>query len=86
MPAAVTSVSLEKELSRSVAEQSHLEIHNLQKAAGTQARVFIGSGDPAAVITDATKQFESDILVVGRGHSDDSYAIIRDSPCPVISI
>jgi nucleotide-binding universal stress UspA family protein len=88
MPLAYTSVNLEKELTRSVSEQAATEIESLQKAAGTAARVLIRSGDPATVIAGAAKEFDADLLVIGRheGGPGDAYAILRDSPCPVISI
>jgi nucleotide-binding universal stress UspA family protein len=88
MPLAYTSVSLEKDLTRSVSEQAKKEIESLQQTAGTAVRVFIDSGDPPTVIAGAAKEFNADLLVIGRHESGsgDAYAILRDSPCPVISI
>jgi nucleotide-binding universal stress UspA family protein len=88
MPLAYTAVSLQKDLTQSVSEQAKEEIESLQKAAGTAARVFIDSGNPATVIARAAKEFDADLLVIGRHESGpgDAYAILRDSPCPVISI
>ena len=88
MPLAYTAVSLQKDLTQSVSEQAKKEIESLQKAAGTAARVFIDSGNPATVIARAAKEFDADLLVIGRHESGpgDAYAILRDSPCPVISI
>ena len=62
--------------------------------AGANASVLIDGGEPAKVVACAAKEFHADLLVIGR-HSDSSdegclrhsaYAIIRESPCPVISI
>ena len=49
---------------------------------------MIASGDPAAVIAAAVKDFSADLLVIGRHQSGpaDAWAILRDSPCPVVSI
>jgi nucleotide-binding universal stress UspA family protein len=68
--------------------QANGEIENLQKIAGTAALVMIASGDPAAVIAAAVKDFSADLLVIGRHQSGpaDAWAILRDSPCPVVSI
>jgi len=88
MPATVVSVDLEKELGRSVFQQVEMEIASLQKAAGTAAPVFVQSGDPPRIVTSAAGDFDADLLIVGRHESgrQDAYAILRDSPCPVISI
>jgi nucleotide-binding universal stress UspA family protein len=86
--------ALEQEFADSVSAQAKDRIEKLQAVAGTSARVFIGAGDPAEVIAGATGEFEADLLVIGR-HDDtgiagrlqqNAYAILRDSPCPVISI
>jgi nucleotide-binding universal stress UspA family protein len=88
MPSAVMAVGLEEELGQSVSRQAEKEIEELQKSAGTRARVFVNSGDPAKVVADAAAEFNADILVIGRheGGRQNAYSILRDSSCPVISI
>ena len=88
LPPAITAISFEEDLARSVSQHARQEIEDLQQTAGTAARVLIGSGDPATVIAAAAKDFAADLLVIGRheGGPEDAYAILRDSPCPVISI
>jgi nucleotide-binding universal stress UspA family protein len=88
MPRAVAAVGLENELTRSVSQQVEMEIASLQKAAGTAARVFVQSGDPPQIVTAAARDFDADLVIIGRHESGrrDAYAILRDSPCPVISI
>jgi nucleotide-binding universal stress UspA family protein len=94
MPPAVISVGLEDELARSVAEREKKEIESLQAMAGTAARVFIDTGDPANVIAGAARDYDADLLVMGRHDGSglagnlqqNAYAILRESPCPVISI
>jgi nucleotide-binding universal stress UspA family protein len=88
MSLAVTAVSLQNDLTQSVSVQAAKEIESLQRIVGTAARVIIDSGDAAPVIAAASKDFAADLLVIGRHQSghDDAYAILRDSPCPVISI
>jgi nucleotide-binding universal stress UspA family protein len=66
-------------------------IAQLQASAGTEARIFVRGGDPAEVVSCAARQFGADIVVIGRhggaGHlRHNAYAILRQSPCPVISI
>ena len=66
----------------------------LLAAVGTSATVLINGGEPAGAVAAAAKEFHADLLVIGR-HSENSgdghlrhnaYSIIRESPCPVISI
>jgi nucleotide-binding universal stress UspA family protein len=66
-------------------------IAQLQASARTDARIFVSGGDPAEVVSCAARQFGADIAVIGRhggaGHlRHNAYAILRQSPCPVISI
>jgi len=86
--------ALAKEYSQHVHENAKRHIEMLQVAAGTTAQVFLNFGDPAKAVTCAARQFGADLLVMGR-HSragisgylqHHAYAILRDSPCPVISI
>jgi nucleotide-binding universal stress UspA family protein len=94
MPPALISVGLEDDLIRSVSAQAKKEIESLQAITVTSARVFVDSGDPEEVIARATKDFDADLLVMGRHDGSglagnlqqNAYAILRDSPCPVISI
>jgi len=74
-----------------VEKEAAKRIAQLQAAAGTDAKVFITAGDPAEVVSCAAKDFGADVLVIGRhggaGHlRHNAYAILRHSPCPVISI
>jgi nucleotide-binding universal stress UspA family protein len=86
--------ALTEESLRSVSEEAQIGIGILQTTAGTTAQVFVDSGDPATIIACAAKSFNADLLVIGRhsrtdviGHlRPNAYAILRDSPCPVISI
>lgn len=88
MAATVMAVSLGEELAHSIAEQASREIENLQETAGTKAPVFVRSGDPGKIVIDTARDFAADLLVIGRHESgnQDDWSIIRNSPCPVISI
>lgn len=88
------AVDLREELARTVSGQAKMQIEALQKSAGTAGPVFVNAGDPAKVVSCAVKDFNADLLVMGRhgGRNDagflrnNAYAILRDSPCPVLSI
>jgi nucleotide-binding universal stress UspA family protein len=71
-------------------------ISALMSAADANATVLVDGGEPPKSVTCAAKDFHADLLVIGR-HSSSSagdegylrhnaYDIIRESPCPVISI
>lgn len=94
LPAAFYLANLEQDLLQALSEQAERRIDLIQKAAGTQAQVFIESGEPAAVVADAAVKFDANLLVAGR-HSEvgadgylrrNAYSILRSSPCPVISL
>ena len=58
------------------------------------ADLLIEAGDPAAVICSAAQRVNADVLVISRGSAagvfgrlrTNAYAIIRQSPCPVVSV
>ena len=61
---------------------------------GCKAQVVIGCGEPVDFIRRAAEENYADLLVIGRGPREGfltglrahAYAIIRDAPCPVISV
>lgn len=76
------------------AEEAGRRISDLQLAAGTSAPVIFEAGDPDFQVSDLAKREGIDLLVIGRGSSSGlfgrirahAYSIIRQSPCPVISV
>lgn len=70
------------------------EIATLQQQAGTNAEVEVRGGEVAHVVHHAALDCNADLLVIGRGVLQKplgrlrthSYSIIRESPCPVISV
>jgi nucleotide-binding universal stress UspA family protein len=70
------------------------ELRALQASSGAGADVLLESGEPAETICDAAARLKSDVLVIGRGSAagvfgrlrTNAYAIIRQSPCPVVSV
>ena len=68
-------------------------LDKLQAAAGAQdAAVSIREGEAAKTVCSLAESMGADLLVVGRGSHEsgrlrtNSYAIIRQSPCAVVSI
>jgi len=69
-------------------------IAQLQTAAGSSAEVILESGEPAKSVGAVARRIGADLLVIGRGSAAgifgrlraNAYAIIRESPCPVVSV
>lgn len=69
------------------------EMSKLLDQAGVQLEAAFHGGKPDRVVRDAALDQEADLIVIGRGadHAfgrlrDNAYAIIREAPCPVISV
>lgn len=70
------------------------EIQTLQERLAIQADVQVEAGDAPHVICAAARRMAADLLVIGRGSAagvfgrlrTNAYAIIRQSPCPVVSV
>jgi nucleotide-binding universal stress UspA family protein len=70
------------------------ELERMQAEAGTTFKVSVPSGTPAEVVRASAKELDADLVIIGRGVMkkalgrlrSNAYSIIRDSPCPVISI
>lgn len=76
-----------------VLQSTRKAISQLQERAGTNYRVDIAEGNLIDTFTTAVKQYDADLVVIGRGHITEPLgqfrtsvqAIVRASPCPVLS-
>ncbi|MGA9882993.1 MAG: universal stress protein [Candidatus Acidiferrales bacterium] len=76
------------------AQLARQRVANLQKRVGSDAPVHVVLGSINAGLIEAARRVEADVLMIGRSprsgdqgvSSDLNYAIVRDSPCPVMSI
>ena len=77
-----------------IADHAREYIADLQKKAGTSGRVCVGGGKIAEAVRSAAIQHEAEVVVIGQGHlhetlgglRSNAYAIIRQSPCPVVRV
>lgn len=77
-----------------LSKQAQEHVAELQQKAGTNAEVVIEAGDAPHVVEAAAKTYDADIVVIGRGSASgvfgrlraNAYSIIRQSPCPVVSV
>lgn len=75
-------------------QKAEVELTNLRQETGADAAVLVECGEPAHVISAATLRLNADLLVIARGSAagvfgrlrTNAYAIIRQSPCPVVSV
>lgn len=74
------------------AAQKELEL--LQNKTGAVAELVVEAGEPAQVISAAASDAQAHVVVIGRGSAaggfgrlrTNAYAVIRQAPCPVVSV
>ncbi len=68
-------------------DNAEKEIAALQRTAGTNAHVLLTTGPAAEMICEEARQTAAGLLVIPRGGlTGHAYSIIRQSPCPVVSV
>ena len=76
------------------AEAARDQILRLQEETQTPGEVLIEIGDPPVAVSDVAARRKADLLVIGRGNKSgmagrlrtNAYEILRESPCPVVTI
>jgi len=82
------------DLQKFLEEDARKIIGKMQETAGVAAQLCLGAGEVAHVVREAATHHNADLVVLGRGHAvrtlgrlrTNVYGIIRQSPCPVISV
>jgi nucleotide-binding universal stress UspA family protein len=82
------------EFDRFLAATANQKLAKLQSDAGTSYDVVLEGGHISKVVRDAATHQGSDLVVIGRGHThsalsrlrSNAYAIVREAPCPVLSL
>jgi nucleotide-binding universal stress UspA family protein len=77
-----------------LARSAKEEVSALLESAGLRADVLIEHGPVAEVVRNAAESVKADCVVIGRHANSgilgrlhaEAYAIVRESPCPVISV
>ncbi|MCC7237235.1 MAG: universal stress protein [Bryobacterales bacterium] len=85
---------LDEEIQVNIARQARAQSAKLLAHLQLEAEVILEHGDPARVVHDAAKRVGADLVVIGRHVSagilgrlrTHAYAIVRESPVPVVSI
>lgn len=92
--AAAPAHYLDQEFESSIMSQAKANLATLQASFGCDASTFVISGNASKVVAETAREFGADLLVAGRHGGagiaahlrQNAYAILRESPCPVISI
>ena len=92
--ARVGSLYLDPEWSFQVMKEARGRIEFLIKDLGISATISVGSDEIPMAVSSAAREAQADVLVIGRGSAPrahrhlptNSYAIVRQSPCPVVAI
>jgi nucleotide-binding universal stress UspA family protein len=75
-------------------QRAEEQMEDLMRRINVKAEIAIESGEVPALVHEVAESVEADVVVIGR-HVDagilgrlrrNSYAIVRESPCPVISV
>ncbi len=82
------------EFDRFLADTAREKLVEIQKRAGTDFEMCLEGGSVSTVIRDAAIRHQADLVVIGRGHLQtpfsrlrtNAYAIVRNAPCPVLSV
>jgi nucleotide-binding universal stress UspA family protein len=75
-------------------DEARKTIQKMQETAGIAAQLCFGAGEVAGVVREAALHHAAGLVVIGRGHASatlgrlrtNTYSIIRQAPCPVISV
>jgi nucleotide-binding universal stress UspA family protein len=87
-------LDLEERLQFAEREGASRRIAELQRTIGLEVAVRIAVGSVKSALLEAARQSDADALVIGRSHHhgasgrlrDLTYAVVRDSPFPVLSV
>ena len=90
----LVQLDLEERLQSAKREAASRRIDELQGAVGSDARVSTAIGAIKDMLTEEARRLRADVLVIGRSPRSGvlgrlrnlSYAVVRDAPCPVLSV
>jgi nucleotide-binding universal stress UspA family protein len=93
-PGMPMQLDLEEQIQSEERQQVHERIDDLQNRVGSRAPVRIAVGPVKGALLEAAKRSDADVLIIGRSSQsgaqgrlrDLTYAMVRDSPFPVLSV
>jgi nucleotide-binding universal stress UspA family protein len=93
-PGLPVQLDLEERLQSAERDAARHRIEELQRRVGSHARVSIAIGRIKDALTEAASRLQADVLVIGRSSQsgaqgrlrDLTYVVVRDAPCPALSV
>jgi nucleotide-binding universal stress UspA family protein len=93
-PELPSQLHLEAQVYSAEREAARRRIADLQRKVGSEAPVRIAVGSVKDALLEAARRYDADVLIIGRSPQsgasgrlrDLTYAVVRDSPFPVLSI
>jgi len=93
MPPATWEIDVTN-LRGSLMEAAQVQLRELQSSLGIQATHNVVDGAVAGAVSREAERVHADLIVAGRGHAQGAvsrmwsnlYGIVREAPCPVLSI
>lgn len=84
----------DREFEISLKQAARKALGGMQNEAGTNFQLCIEAGKTSEVVAAVAREDEADLVLIGRGAlphfggrlRTNVYAIVRDSPCPVLSV
>jgi nucleotide-binding universal stress UspA family protein len=93
-PQTIPENYLNRDFEASIKNDARAAIDAMQKEAGTNFKLCIEAGSVSSVVAQAATEDKADLIVIGRGTLPQFggrlrthvYSIIRDAPCPILSV
>jgi nucleotide-binding universal stress UspA family protein len=84
----------DRDISVAMQKDTDDKAHALLESTRVRAKILLETGPVAQTLSEIATDNHADLLVIGRHHGsgiigrlrDTAYAIIRESPCPVVSV
>ena len=91
---ALPESGMDLEFEETLLDNAERRIQDLEKTADIEVPICVGTGTVADVVREAALQHKADLVLIGRGTLQETmgrlrtrcYGIIRNAPCPVLSV
>jgi nucleotide-binding universal stress UspA family protein len=88
------SQQMDRQFEEDLRQQARQQITKMQAAAGVEAALCVAVGNIADAVREEARRHNADLIVIGRGVMHEklgrlrthAYGIIRQAPCPVLSV
>jgi nucleotide-binding universal stress UspA family protein len=88
------SRQMDSEFQAAIRQEAHRTIERLEESAGLKAPMCVAVGDVSESVREEALRHHADLVVIGRGKLQETlgrlrthaYGIIRQAPCPVLSV